>query len=227
MIFKHIKHEFPSLLKETAEDGDRTYTTLEGKQYPSVTTVLKAHNEKNIARWRKKVGEEEADKVARKASHRGTSVHNALEALLKNEDVSKLGLFPEARPLFNRMRKVLEFRMTEVHALEAPLISHSLRLGGTTDCVGKYDNLLSIVDYKTSLRPKKLEWVSGYFMQGVAYANMWEETIGSKIEQIVVLIGVDNHTHCQSFRLRTHEFEPYMNALISYRDKYDERNILC
>jgi hypothetical protein len=224
MIFKHIQHQFPSLLKETAEDGDRTYTTSDGKtQYPSVTTVLKAHNEKGIARWKKKVGKEESERIARKASHRGASVHSALEALLKNEDVSKLGLFPEARPLFIRMKKVLEFRMTEVHALEAPLLSHSLRLGGTTDCVGVYDNLLSIVDYKTSLRPKKLEWVSGYFMQGVAYAKMWEETIGSKIEQIVVLIGVDNHPYCQVFRLRPVQFEPYMNELISYRDKYDQR----
>jgi len=222
-MFKHIHHEFPSLLKETAADGQRLYTTPDGKQYPSVTTILKEHSREGIEKWQKKVGMKEANRVSKKASIRGTSVHDALERYLKNEDISKLSMMPEARSVLARMKRVVDLRMTEVHALEAPLYSHTLRLAGTTDCVGLYDNFLSIVDYKTSLRPKKLAWVTGYFMQGVAYAHMWEEMMGREIEQIVVLIGVDDSEYCQSFKLKTHEFRPYMNDLISYRDKYEQR----
>lgn len=174
-MFKHIHHEFPSLLRETSEDGNRLYTTPNGNKYPSVTTVLKEHSREGIEKWQKKVGMKEANRVSKKASIRGDSVHKSLEKYLRNDDISKLSLMPEAKSVFNRMKKVVDLRMTEIHALETPLFSHTLRLAGTTDCVGLYDNYLSIVDYKTSLRPKKLKWVAGYFMQGVAYAHMWEE----------------------------------------------------
>jgi genome maintenance exonuclease 1 len=222
-MFKHIHHEFPVMLKETAEDGQRLYTTPDGNRYPSVTTILKEHSREGIAKWRKKVGEKEANRISKKASVRGDSVHKVLEKHLRNEDISKANLMPEAKAVFHRMKKVVDLRVSEVHAIEAPLYSHTLRLAGTTDFVGLYDNFLSIVDYKTSLRPKKLAWVSGYFMQGVAYAKMWEEMIGKEIEQIVVLIGIDDTEFCQSFKLLAHEFRPYMNDLISYRDKYEQR----
>lgn len=211
------------MLKETAEDGQRLYTTPDGNKYPSVTTILKEHNRVGIAKWRKKVGDKEANRIAKQASVRGDSVHKTLERHLRNEDVSKANLMPDVKSVFTRMKKVVDLRITEVHAIEAPMFSHNLRLAGTTDFVGLYDNYLSIVDFKTALRPKKVAYVQGYFMQGVAYAQMWEEMMGREIEQIVVLIGVDDCEFCQSFKLLTHEFRPYMNSLIEYRDKYEQR----
>jgi genome maintenance exonuclease 1 len=103
------------------------------------------------------------------------------------------------------------------------LFSHDLRLAGTTDCVALYDDKLSIVDFKTSLKPKRKEWVTGYFMQGVAYSHMFEEMTSRRIDQIIVLIGVDNQSYCQTFKLTKAEYAPYMNKLISFRDKYESR----
>jgi genome maintenance exonuclease 1 len=113
--------------------------------------------------------------------------------------------------------------MNEIHAIETPLFSHDLRLAGTTDCVAEYDGILSIVDFKTALKPKRKEWVSSYFMQGVAYSHMFEEMTGKKIEQIIILIGVDNQNFCQTFRLSKAEYGTYMDSLILYRDKYEDK----
>ena len=69
---------YEDLKTETLDTG-RTYLDPEGNPYPSVTTVLKILSEEGIAKWRARVGEEEANRVSRIASTRGTQVHNILE----------------------------------------------------------------------------------------------------------------------------------------------------
>ena len=224
MGFVHVKHEFPSLLKETAEDGSRVYVTPDGKRYPSVTTVIAPHNKDAIDRWKARVGQKKADKISKNASDRGDVVHECIEALLSNYSTAEYvkRMLPHAKHVYLNMKTELERRVTEVHGIEQPLYSHKLRLAGTTDCVAKYDNLLSIVDFKTALRLKKKEYVHGYFMQLTAYAFMFEEMTGRRIEQGVILIGVDGETFAQTFRLPRDEFGPYLKELVSWRDKYEQ-----
>jgi len=223
-MFTHVHYNFPKLIRESV-NGDRIYQTPDGKKYPSVTTVIADHNKIGLDRWRAKVGKKEATQITEKAATRGTSVHKALESFIKNEDTSNLNLMPFSKILYVNMKQELVRRVTEVHAIETPLFSHNLRLAGTTDLVCKYDDVLSIVDYKTSLKLKKKEWVRGYYMQGVAYSQMFEEMTGKTIEQIIVLIGVDNHNFCQTFKLTKAEYAPYLNDLISFRDKYEEKMV--
>lgn len=225
MSFLHVRHEFPSLLKETAEDGQRVYCTPDGKRYPSVTTVIADHNKEAIDRWKARVGHETASIISRNASERGDIVHEALEALLNNYSTTEFTskMLPNAKSVYVNMKTELVRRVTEVHGLEQPLFSHKIRLAGTTDCIARYDGKLSIVDFKTSLRLKKKDWVHGYFMQLTAYAFMFQELTGLEIEQGVVLIGVDNCNFAQTFRLPREEFSPYFKDLISWRDKYEQR----
>lgn len=222
-MFTHIKHNFPTLIRESLGSGDRVYLTPDGRKYPSVTTVIADHNKEGIDRWKKRVGEVEAKRISTRASNRGTSVHKALETFLNNEDISGLTMLPDSKILYIRLKQELTSHIKEIHALETPLFSHDLRLAGTTDCVALYDDKLSIVDFKTSLKPKRKEWVTGYFMQGVAYSHMFEEMTSRRIDQIIVLIGVDNQSYCQTFKLTKAEYAPYMNKLISFRDKYESR----
>lgn len=221
MTFQHVKHDFPSILREVNEDGSRLYLTPNGSKYPSVTTVIADHNKEAIDKWRKKVGVEKANSISRIASNRGDDVHEALEALLLNKPVPSL--FPHAKAVFVNMKQELVRRVSEVHGLEQPLFSHKLRLAGTTDCIARYDDKLSIVDFKTSLRLKKKEWVHGYFMQLVAYSYMFEEMTGLEIEQGIVLIGVDGCNFAQTFKLPKEEYGEYLLDLMSWRDKYEER----
>ena len=49
----------------------------------------------------------------------------------------------------------------------------------------------AIIDWKTSRKLKKKEWISNYFIQCSAYAIMWEERTGMPIKQLVVCIAGD------------------------------------
>ena len=108
------------------------------------------------------------------------------------------------------MVQQLDNNLNKVYAQEAPLYSDHLGLAGRVDCVGVWDGKNSIVDYKTSRKVKKKEWVSNYFMQCAAYAIMWEERTGMPITQLVVLIAVDDN-------------EP--QVFVEHRDNWTEKLI--
>ena len=190
-MFNHIPHEFPSMLTENA-NGGRLYVTPEGNRYPSVTTVLQEHSRKAIATWRKKVGEKKADAVTRKAHTRGTSVHAAIEKYLNNEDMASVNMLPHAKAVYIHMKKVLDDHVNNIHCLETPMYSNELKLAGTVDCIAEYDGMLTVIDFKTSTKLKRKEWIENYFMQLGAYATMFEEFTGLKIKRGTIIIGVDN-----------------------------------
>lgn len=225
MSFKHVKHNIPSIIREKSEVGQRLYLTPDGKRYPSVTTVIADHNKEAIDKWKARVGESKAKKISENASTRGDIVHLALEAYLSNFSTAEIvkKMLPNAKSVYLNMKTEIDRRLTEVHGLEQPLYSHKLRMAGTTDCVAVYDGMLSIVDFKTALRLKKKEYVHGYFMQLTAYAFMFQELTGHKIEQGVILIGVDNETFAQTFKLPRNKFDPYFKDLISWRDIYEQK----
>jgi len=218
-VFNHIRHEFPQLLQENA-DGKRVYVAPNGERYPSVTTVLADHGKEGILEWRKKVGEEKANEISRKATTRGTSVHKVLEAYLNNEDTSGFEMMPNVKSLFVKMKQELEEKVNNIHCLEDKLFSHNLKLAGTVDCIAEYKGVLSVIDFKTSIRLKKKENISGYFMQGAAYVTMFNEMANLNIDQVVILIGVDTANFCQTMIVRGEELEHHRQELQKYIDNY-------
>ena len=221
-MFQQVTHAFPTVIREVGENS-RLYLTPEGKRYPSVTTVISDHNKVALDKWRKRVGEEQATAISTRASTRGDAVHKALETLLLNGDTSSLRMMPHEKAVYVNMKQELVRRVTEVHGLEQPMYSDTLRLAGTTDCIARYDGVLSIVDFKTSLRLKKKEWIRGYLMQGVAYSYMFEELTGHTIDQVVILIGVDNCNFAQTFKLPKADYGEHLLELMEWRDKYERR----
>lgn len=221
-MFVQVSREFPTMIREETENS-RIYRTPSGNAYPSVTTVIADHNKAAIDKWKARVGQDKAASISRNASVRGDAVHEALETLLSNGDTSKIKLLPHQKAVYVNMKQELVRRVSEIHGLEQPMYSDTLRLAGTTDCIARYDGKLSIVDFKTSLRLKKKEWVRGYYMQLVAYSYMFEELMGEPIEQGVILIGVDNCNFAQTFKLPKEEYGEYLLELIEWRDKYERR----
>jgi genome maintenance exonuclease 1 len=192
-IFKHenVDLGYEDLVAETSSSG-RKYAAPNGVRYPSVTTVLSILNEEFIQRWRARVGEEEANKVSHRASTRGTAVHDCIEKYLdNNEDYAKEYL-PNIIDNFNAIKPVLDERIGTIYLQEAALYSEHLGLAGRVDCVGEFDGVLSIIDFKTSKKIKKKEWITNYFIQEAAYAIMWEERTGTPIVNLVTIITVDN-----------------------------------
>ena len=222
-MFNHIEHNFPKLLREEVM-GTRMYVTPNGYRYPSVTTVIADYGKEAILEWRKKVGEEHANKVSRAATTRGTGVHKALEMYLNNEDISELTMMPNVKSLFYRMKKEIDEKVNNIHCLEEQLFSHDLRLAGTVDCVAEYKGVLSVIDFKTSVRLKKKENIGGYFMQGAAYRQMFHEMSGLEPKQVVILIGVDMAEFCQTLIVKEDEIETHRLELLKYIDAYSRKN---
>lgn len=175
------------LKSETLTNG-RFYTTPTGEKLPSVTTVIGAMGKKEIFEWRQRVGAEEANRVSRIASGRGTRMHTLCERYLNNEDLGKP--MPDSLALFNSIKPYLN-RINNIHYQECALWSLRLNMAGRVDCIGEFDGKLSVIDFKTSSRVKSKEDIPGYFAQCVAYALMYEELVGVKIHQIVVIMAVE------------------------------------
>lgn len=173
-------------------DSGRKYKTPEGVNLPSITTVLSILSRDSIAKWRKRVGEEVANQISTRASGRGTRVHEIIEKYIDNDPNFKDGYTPDIIQSFLAVQNILDDRIGNVYAQEAPLYSNHLGVAGRVDCVADFDGKRSIIDFKTSMKPKKLDWIKNYFMQESAYAIMWEERTGQPITQLVTIISVDN-----------------------------------
>lgn len=190
--FEHLNIDlgYEDLSADTTDSG-RVYSTPDGK-YPSITTVLSILSEEGIRAWRARVGEEEANRISSRAATRGTNVHAIIEKYLNNEKDYADGYLPNIIENFKDIQSLLDDKIGKIYAQEVPLYSNHLRVAGRVDCVAEYNGAMSIIDFKTSRKLKKKEWIEGYFCQASAYAIMFEERTGIPITQLVVLIAVDN-----------------------------------
>jgi len=174
-------------LERVEINGIRYYLTPEGKHYPSVTTITSQYNKDSINKWRESVGNDVADRISKQATNRGTRFHSLCESYLMGESV-KPSIFDQENWL--KFQPILE-NITDVQAIEAGLYSDYLEVAGTVDCIAKWNNRISVIDFKTSKRIKKKEEIANYFMQCSAYAIAWEERTKIPICNLVVLISVD------------------------------------
>jgi len=132
---------------------------------------------------------------------------------LNNELVEK-DFLPHERLLFNPIKKALDKSIGAVYAQEAPLYSDFLGVAGRVDCVAEWDGRLSIIDFKTSRKLKKKEWIQSYFQQATAYCIMWEERTGIPIDKIVIVITVDDEDEPQVFVEKRDNWYPYLKDTI-------------
>ena len=203
------------LKSETHKDGKRYYTTPDGVRLPSVTTVLGAKKKQSIMEWRHRVGEEAANKISRQASSRGTNLHTLCEKYLNNDPKYLLKSMPDALQMFKSIKPLLH-RIDNIHYQEQALWSTKIGLAGRVDCIAEFDGKLSVIDFKTSRRIKTKENIEDYFAQCTAYACMYEELIGTPIEQVVVIMAVENEEPL----LFIEKTEDYVDVLLDYIDFY-------
>ena len=186
-MFKHLETELPSLSRETI-DGVRYYDTPDQKLV-SITSVISFFNRDKFAKWRKRVGEEKANEITRKATSRGTDMHTLTEHYLKNEEL------PVVKPLPDFLFKIAKPELNKIdniHTLEGSLYSKELGVAGTVDCIAEYDGELAIIDFKTSKKPKPREWIDHYFVQCMAYGCMLYELTGISVKKLVIIMACEN-----------------------------------
>jgi genome maintenance exonuclease 1 len=216
-MFNHVKldREVPKL-QQLNENGTRYYVTPEGNKYPSITTVLAAYNIGYIMEWRKRVGEEQANKISKQASGRGTRIHTLCEQYINNKEPEFKS--PLDQELFTRFKLSLH-RINNVYAQELRMYSDHLRIAGTVDCIAEFDGILSVIDFKTSKRLKNKEDIENYFMQCSAYAIMFEEQFKIPVAQTVVAIAVDD----EEPQIFVEKRDKYVKRLLYYRDSYETK----
>lgn len=220
----HFIHEPVDLgykdLETVNENGKRFYQTPDGQKHPSVTTVLSINTRDAIMEWRRRVGPEEANRVSSFAASRGTRVHTMIERYLDNRDDYLEKSNHITRKNFYTMKPTLDEKVSKVILQEAPLYSNHLGLAGRVDCIGVFDGRLSIIDFKTSAKPKKKEWIHNYFMQKTAYAIAFEERTSIPIVDLVTLIVNDIDKEPQVFKeKRDNWVEPLFDTIHRYREE--------
>ena len=220
MEFIHEKIDigYDDLVATTTSSG-RTYNDPDGNSYPSITTVLSILNEESIAAWRKKVGDEVANKVSTQASGRGTLVHEIVEKYLKNE--STTDFLPHIRQSLENLRPILDSSIGRIFGLETPLFSRHLGMAGRVDCVAEFEGVPSIIDFKTSRRPKTKDKIPNYFAQMSGYAVMFEERTGMPIVNTVIIMDVDGS---QPIVFKEHR-DNYIELLLETKKEYDRRKL--
>ena len=219
-MFNHLEgYESVSLPTENI-NGKRYYTTPEGKHYPSVTTVTGLLNKKWIKAWRKKIGEEKANKISRKAAGRGTRYHHLQEDFLNNKLTEER--LKEATPLdlmmFNQTKE-LTSKLGDIYMLEGSMYSNELEIAGRVDCVAEFAGKISVIDFKTSTRRKSPSQVKSYFLQETAYATMFEEMYSVPIERIVTIVSVEETGQSQLF---VEEPKTWIESFKELRNQYRE-----
>lgn len=219
-MFTHVKDK-PVLqeLKAITTEHGRRYITPDGLKYPSVTTVLGAQPEKKagLLAWRKRVGEEEANKISHRASTRGTAVHELAENYLNNKEDWADGFMPANIFSFNAIKPILDDHVDNIYWQEAPLYSDKLKTAGRVDMICEWKGELAIVDFKTSRKPKKREWITDYFLQMAFYSAALFEQTGLVAKKGVIVMTVDDNPS-EVFEESTFEWLP---KFIDVRKQYD------
>ena len=216
-MFNHVELDLQPLEREHI-DGVRYYKIPDEEELVkmvSITSVTSHFNKEIFVKWRKRVGNEEADRITKAATGRGTDLHTLTEHYLKNEDLPK-GLRPISDFLFKISKGKLN-KINNIYALEGPLYSKELGIAGTVDCIAEYDGELAIIDFKTSKKPKPRDWIEHYFVQCMAYGCMLYEMTGISIKKLVIIMACENG-ECVIYEER--DKAKYIKLLGKYINKF-------
>ena len=219
-MFNHVTTvEIPNL-KTVNINKQRFYVTPEGNKYPSITTVLSGRSKQGLMEWRKRVGEDVANHIARTAANRGTKVHHMCEDYLNNnfdEDKHKKDFL--AYCLFGQLKNQALSNIDNIYFQEASLWSDKYKIAGRVDCIAEYNGKLSVIDFKTSSKPRKEEYNENYYIQASAYAEMHEEQTGTPIDQVVILVVTEDGT-VQEFVKEKQTYLPKLEeAIVAFNSK--------
>jgi len=215
-MFNHLDVELPKLERETI-DGVRYYDVTDGDKLlklVSITSVTSHFNREIFVKWRKRVGEEEAQKITKAATSRGTDMHSLVENYLYNKTLPSVPPLPDF--LFKIAKAELN-KINNIHCLEGPLYSLQLGVAGTTDCIAEYDGELAVIDFKTSKKPKPREWIENYFVQAMFYGMAYYEMTGTPIKKLVIIMACEDG---ESVVYEESDLKKYMKLVVKYIKKF-------
>jgi hypothetical protein len=163
----------------------RRYYEFDGRLLPSVTTILQstksARDTEALATWADSIGQDQAEQIRQESAQRGTNLHSLIELYLTGYDPSTLeetahaqGILPwwsSVQTALNRIKSVQLIEQAVHHPLYCYAGSLDLLAGVEfTDPLTKATSERTVlVDWKTSGKTKKREWLGDYTLQLAAY----------------------------------------------------------
>jgi len=201
-------------------DGFRFYD-IDGKAYPSITTVLGIQKKAQLQDWRDKIGEKVANWEMGRAARRGKATHLLIEQYIKGLTPSERGVLPLG--LFRLIKPYVD-QINNIHCLETIMYSKKLTIAGQVDCIAEYNGKLSVIDFKTANKERQESWIENYFMQTTAYAQMYEEIFGKEIEQIVILLASEDGSVQSFIKEKKDYMDPLKKSINDFYKYYEELN---
>lgn len=226
--------------------NEYTKTGINYLYFPSVTTITSLLPNPKLEEFKRNVGKEKSEEIARKAAERGTAMHLLLEDFMvhynkthnKSESLQKvqdetppklieLGISKEAllkgRRLFYNFyesNKFLEdFKF--ISGVEEPLFSLKHGYAGTCDCTYFTGNSIVLRDYKSSSREKEEDEIETYFMQVAAYMHAYEEMYDLEVERGQIMISNDK-TGLQVFEISSSEKDIYFKKFLKLLEEFNK-----
>ena len=219
--FTHLSHKStPKELEQINTDTGRYYKTPAGVLYPSVTSVTGLFGRDAIQAWRKRVGEEQANKISGKATRRGTRIHQLCEDYINGNDINSSKYSLSDYDSFKPLKEILDEHVDNIHLQETRLYSDYLQMAGTVDCIGEFAGKLSVIDFKTATKPKDKNYILNYFCQASAYAIMYEELFNIPVGRIVIIVSVDDDFPQIFVEKRDNYVEPLLEIRKKYKEEY-------
>ena len=187
MKFEHVNHLGDLELNKKETNGIRLYNLPDGRWVPSITSVTSFYNRQIFADWRKRVGVEEANRITKKATARGTDFHEAAQAYLENRELLWEDYRPATKFMMHHATPYLD-KINNIHAIERTLFSEYYGLAGRVDCIAEYEGELAVIDFKTSEKIKPEKWLENYFVQEMFYAAAYYELTEIPVKKLITIM---------------------------------------
>ena len=187
MSFIHCNYLGDLELDCKTTESIRLYNLPSGKWVPSITSITSFYNREIFVKWRKRVGIEEANRITKRATARGTDFHQVCQDYLENKELVWENYQPTSKFMYYHAKPYLD-KINNIHAIERTLYSEYFGLAGRVDCIAEYEGELAIIDFKTSGKIKPEKWLENYFVQETAYACMYYELTQIPIKKLITLM---------------------------------------
>jgi|TARA_B100001250_G_scaffold120255_1_gene102084 genome maintenance exonuclease 1 len=187
MKFEHVNHLGDLELNKKETNGIRLYNLPDGRWVPSITSVTSFYNRQIFINWRKRVGLEEANRITKKATARGTDFHEAAQAYLENRELLWEEYRPATKFMMHHATPYLD-KINNIHAIERTLYSEYYGLAGRVDCIAEYEGELAVIDFKTSEKIKPEKWLENYFVQEMFYAAAYYELTEIPVKKLITIM---------------------------------------
>ncbi len=220
MTFIHHNYLGDLELEKKETNGMRLYHLPDGQWVPSITSVTSFYNREIFVKWRKRVGLEEANKITRIATARGTDFHQVCQDYLENKELDWNNYQPLSKFMFCHAKPYLD-KINNIHAIERTVYSEYLGLAGRTDCIAEYDGELAVIDFKTSSKIKPEEWLENYFVQEMFYASAYYELTGQIVKKLItIMVTPEGEVEVFDKRNKT----DYIKLLVRYIKEFVRHN---